>query len=140
MLTTPPLSGAPEDGASTPAPVSGNGGGRSSLPMSPHGTRDLSSREAAERLGVSTSTVRNLARSGELPHRRTAGNHRRFAQADVAALRVRRRTETPVDEATRAAVWHAAALAVLRDAERDLGDTSPLVERFRAAADALGAS
>jgi excisionase family DNA binding protein len=40
---------------------------------------------AADALGVSTSTLRAWAASGEVPHVRTAGGHRRFDPDDLAA-------------------------------------------------------
>jgi len=46
----------------------------------------LSIRQAAERLGVSVSTVRAWADDGRLPSERTPGNHRRFSEADVERL------------------------------------------------------
>ena len=41
--------------------------------------------EAAELLGVHPATIRAWADRGELPMQRTAGGHRRFRRADVAA-------------------------------------------------------
>ena len=93
---------------------------------------DHSIAEAATFLALSRSTIRNLADAGELPCRRTDGNHRRFSEADLLAYRARRDKVAPA-VATRAAVWTAAALAVLRDAEASVGPSSPLSEPFRAA-------
>lgn len=97
---------------------------------------DLSITEAATLLGLHPNSVRALADGGELPHRRTAGGHRRFTEEDLHAYRLHGRQQPPA-AATRAAVWAAAALAVLRDAEVDLGPRSALSEPFRAAAEEL---
>jgi excisionase family DNA binding protein len=43
----------------------------------------VSLRHAAEILGVHPATVRNWADKGDLPSRRTPGNHRRFRRADL---------------------------------------------------------
>lgn len=94
---------------------------------------DLTTTAAAAFLGLSKATVRALSNTGQLPCRRTAGGHRRFAEADLLAYRARGDRVAPA-AAARAVVWTAAALAVLRDAEADLGPSSPLAARFRAAA------
>ena len=46
----------------------------------------LKSTDAARLLGVAPSTVKRWADEGRLPHVKTAGGHRRFRQADVAAF------------------------------------------------------
>jgi excisionase family DNA binding protein len=46
-------------------------------------TEWISLREAADILGVHPATVRNWADKGDLPSKRTAGNHRRFRKSDV---------------------------------------------------------
>ena len=51
-------------------------------------TRPLTTPQAAEILGVTHATVRVLADSGELSHRKTAGGHRRFLEEDVRAPRL----------------------------------------------------
>jgi len=97
----------------------------------------LTTRQAAALLGVSYNTLLRLADEGALPHRRTRGGHRRFREADVLALRANREQGQPPNAATRAAVWHEAALQVLRAAEADLGAETPLGRPFGAAAEAL---
>jgi excisionase family DNA binding protein len=84
-------------------------------------------------LGVALNTVRAWADSGELTHRRTAGGHRRFVEADVLAFQARRLTGAPAHAAARAAAWASVADQVLRNAEVDLGRGSPLGRPFRAA-------
>jgi MerR family transcriptional regulator, light-induced transcriptional regulator len=46
----------------------------------------LSSTAAAEKLGVTVSTVKRWADEGLLPHVRTAGGHRRFRALDVSKM------------------------------------------------------
>ncbi len=94
---------------------------------------DYSITEAASLLGVSRSTLRNLAEAGEIPCWRTDGGHRRFPETELRAYRAQSMGERP-GAAERAAAWTAAALAVLRGAEADLGSESPLAHRIRAAA------
>ncbi|MGE3139389.1 MAG: helix-turn-helix domain-containing protein [Thermoleophilia bacterium] len=101
-------------------------------------TRYLTTSEAAERLGLSHNTVHALTASGDLPCVRTAGGHRRFSEAHLAAYEARRtRAADAVHEASgRAGAWRKAALGVLRAAEKDLG-AGAAGEPFRAAADLL---
>ncbi len=66
----------------------------------------LTSKTAAEALGVSPGTVRRPADAGELPYSLTHRGHRRFNEADVLAYRV-----------ARAEVWRAAALVLLTEAQ-----------------------
>lgn len=47
----------------------------------------LSTREAAELLGVGTTSIKRWAEEGTLPCIKTAGGHRRFRRSDVLALR-----------------------------------------------------
>jgi excisionase family DNA binding protein len=93
----------------------------------------LSTTDAAAVLGVSVQTVRALADGGDLPHRRTAGGHRRFSESDLVSYRARTTART-LAPAVRSAVWTAAALAVLEEAEADLGTGTPMAEPFRRAA------
>lgn len=90
----------------------------------PRPARSSASRPAA---------FRALADSGDLASRWTSGGHRRFAEADVLAYRERH--GAPRGLALRERIWTAAVLAVLRDAEADLGE--PAAARFRAAATLL---
>ena len=53
---------------------------------SPAGAGTLSLGQAAQALGISTTTVRRWADDGRLGATRTAGGHRRFAVADVRRL------------------------------------------------------
>lgn len=46
----------------------------------------LTSKDAAERLGVSVQTVLNWANQGRLPYLRTPGAHRRFRADDLDAF------------------------------------------------------
>ncbi len=43
-------------------------------------------KQAAERLGISVSTLRRWATAGRLAYHRTEGGHRRFRAVDVANL------------------------------------------------------
>jgi DNA-binding transcriptional MerR regulator len=65
--------------------------------------------ELAERIGVSTDTVRFYERSGWLPRAQRAENaYREYADADVEHLRLLidlRRLDLPLDEAARIATW-----------------------------------
>ncbi|CAN0463213.1 unnamed protein product, partial [Phaeothamnion confervicola] len=90
---------------------------------------DLSTSAACDLLKLSPQTVRNLADAGELPHRLTSGGHRRFAEADLVAYQAREAT-TAARPALRALVWRSAALAILREAEADLGPRRPWQDRF----------
>lgn len=96
-------------------------------------TGELTVPQAARVLGVALNTVRAWADSGELPHRRTAGGHRRFVEADVLAFQARRLTGAPAHAAARAAAWASVADQVLRNAEVDLGRGSRLGRPFQAA-------
>ncbi|PKO90515.1 MAG: excisionase [Betaproteobacteria bacterium HGW-Betaproteobacteria-12] len=55
----------------------------------------LSTRQAAQRLGVSLGTVQNMVESGALEAWKTTGGHRRIPVASVDALLARRRSLTP---------------------------------------------
>lgn len=55
----------------------------------------LSTRQAAQRLGVSLGTVQNMVESGTLEAWKTTGGHRRIPVASVEALLARRRNLTP---------------------------------------------
>jgi len=57
----------------------------------------LSTRQAAQRLGVSLGTVQNMVESGALEAWKTAGGHRRIPIASVEAVLARRRTVTGKD-------------------------------------------
>jgi DNA-binding transcriptional MerR regulator len=65
--------------------------------------------ELADRIGVSTDTVRFYERSGWLPRAPRSGNaYREYAEADVEHLRLLidlRRLDLPLDEAARIATW-----------------------------------
>lgn len=52
----------------------------------------LSTRQAAQRLGVSLGTVQNMVESGALEAWKTAGGHRRIPVASVEAMLARRRS------------------------------------------------
>jgi len=93
--------------------------------------------QVAALLGVSLNTARAWADSGELPHRRTPGGHRRFIEADVLAFRARRLTGAPAHAGARAAAWASVADQVLRTAEADLGRGSRLARPFRSAREQL---
>ena len=54
----------------------------------------LSTRQAAQRLGVSLGTVQNMVENGALEAWKTTGGHRRIPVASVDALLARRRTQT----------------------------------------------
>lgn len=54
----------------------------------------LSTRQAAQRLGVSLGTVQNMVENGALEAWKTTGGHRRIPIASVDALLARRRTQT----------------------------------------------
>lgn len=95
---------------------------------------DYFTADAAAFLGVSPSTVRNLADAGELPHRVTPGGHRRYPEAGLIAYRGRVASVPPPDPAVAASLWTAAALAVLDQAQVHLGRSSPLCGPFQAAA------
>jgi len=55
----------------------------------------LSTRQAAQRLGVSLGTVQNMVESGVLEAWKTTGGHRRIPIASVEALLARRRNQIP---------------------------------------------
>jgi excisionase family DNA binding protein len=55
----------------------------------------LSTRQAAQRLGVSLGTVQNMVESGALEAWKTTGGHRRIPIGSVEALLARRRNLTP---------------------------------------------
>ncbi len=54
--------------------------------------RLLTTREAAELLGVGPTTVKRWCDEGKLPALKTAGGHRRYREADVLAMRHRGET------------------------------------------------
>lgn len=58
--------------------------------------------------------------------------HPRFAAADLAAFQAHNQ-KAAARLALRALVWTCAALAILREAENDLGASSPLAAPFRLA-------
>lgn len=87
--------------------------------------------------GLSPGTVRRLADDGELPFSLTQRGHRRFNEADVLAYRVARTTGDRPAAGTRAEVWRAAVLALLTEAQADLGATPDLARPFGAAAEQL---
>jgi excisionase family DNA binding protein len=60
----------------------------------------LSTREAAERLGVALRTVQLWVESGVLPAWKTAGDHRRISRVAVERLIEQRRTALAGDPAT----------------------------------------
>jgi excisionase family DNA binding protein len=70
--------------------------------------RPLTTPQAAEILGITDATVRILADSGELPHRKTVGGHRRFLEEDVRALRLDRDTKNRSGAAAKAVTWRRA--------------------------------
>lgn len=75
--------------AATPRgePATGSGAQSGESPSTTtHPTRMVSLGEAAEALGVSTSTVRRWADSGRLRSARTTGGHRRFAIDEIRRL------------------------------------------------------
>lgn len=53
------------------------------------GERLLTTREAAEILGVGPTTVKRWCDEGKLPAIKTAGGHRRYRETDVLAMRSR---------------------------------------------------
>ena len=65
--------------------------------------------ELAQRIGVSTDTVRFYERAGWLPRpERRANDYREYAEADVEHLRLLidlRRLEIPLEDAARIAAW-----------------------------------
>ena len=83
--------------------------------------RLLSTREAAEYLGVSIQTIRLLGDRRVLPQGRTSGNHRRYRESDLRAFAEARASGTPAHATARAGAWAKAATEVLRVAEQDLG-------------------
>lgn len=97
----------------------------------------LTTGEAAKILGVTPNAIHGLTVSGRLLCTRTPGGHRRFLEADVRALAEQRAGRIDASAAARAAGWRRAALAVLRDAQRDLGASSPLAGPLREAAKSL---
>jgi excisionase family DNA binding protein len=99
--------------------------------------RVLLTSDAAALLGVAPSTIRNLAASGELPCRQTAGGHRRFLESDLLAYRGRARATADAERTMRAAVWAAAASEVLRAAIADLGADTAEGRAFARASDVL---
>ncbi|MDR2838987.1 MAG: response regulator [Azonexus sp.] len=60
----------------------------------------LSTRQAAQRLGVSLGTVQNMVENGALEAWKTTGGHRRIPVASVDALLTRRRNLTSAHEAS----------------------------------------
>jgi excisionase family DNA binding protein len=60
--------------------------------------RPLSTKETAQRLGVTTTTIKRWADSGFLRCERTAGQHRRFSEEEVARIsRARAGGDTALD-------------------------------------------
>lgn len=96
----------------------------------------LTAREARYLLGVTDCTLKRLVRDGRLECFRTPGGHRRFVLDDVERLRSgadARPTRRPTELA---AAWTASVLALLDQAEADLGD-APQARPFRHARTAL---
>jgi excisionase family DNA binding protein len=52
----------------------------------PKSADHITTKEAAEILGVSTQAIVQWANAGKLRHFRTLGNHRRFARSEIEAI------------------------------------------------------
>jgi excisionase family DNA binding protein len=95
--------------------------------------------QAAAILGVAPATIRIWTDTGELPHWRTPGGHRRFTEDDVLALRDRRKTGERRQASLRTTTWKRAALVVLHAAVADIGANHELAQPFiRAAKEVRG--
>lgn len=101
------------------------------------GVPALTSRQAAERLGVALNTLHRLADIGEVPCYRTAGGHRRFRDDDLTAALERRQTGEVIHAEVKAEAWRRAALALLLAAQRDVGMGTDEASPFARAAAAL---
>jgi excisionase family DNA binding protein len=96
--------------------------------------------QAAAVLGVAVATIRSWTDTGELPHWRTPGGHRRFAEDDVLALRDRRKAGERRQATLRTTTWQRAALVILHAAISDIGSNNELAQPFvRAAKEVRGA-
>lgn len=99
---------------------------------------ELTPKQAAAIAGVATNTIRLWARSGHLPHRLTAGGHRRFDEATVREWVALHATPAPAEPAGPLADgWSRSAEALLRAAIADLGPTTQASAPFRASLRAL---
>jgi excisionase family DNA binding protein len=100
---------------------------------------EMTTPQAAAILGVAPATVRIWTDTGELPHWRTPGGHRRFTEDDVLALRDRRKTGEQRQATLRTTTWKRAALVVLHAAIADIGPDDELAQPFvRAAREVRG--
>ena len=81
LEATRPVAGDVEERVGAPAPA---GGARGAGAAAAGATLSLG--QAAQALGISTTTVRRWADDGRLGTTRTAGGHRRFAAAEVRRL------------------------------------------------------
>jgi excisionase family DNA binding protein len=95
---------------------------------------DMTTPQAAAILGVAVATIRSWTDTGELPHWRTPGGHRRFAEDDVLALRERRKSGERRQAGLRTTTWQRAALVVLHAAIADIGPNNELAQPFVRAA------
>ena len=95
---------------------------------------EMTTPQAAAILGVAPATIRTWTDTGELPHWRTPGGHRRFTEDDVLALRDRRKAGERRQVSLRTTTWQRAALVVLHAAIADIGADNPLAEPFIRAA------
>ena len=100
---------------------------------------EMTTPQAAAILGVAPATIRIWTDTGELPHWRTPGGHRRFTEDDVLALRDRRKTGERRQASLRTTTWKRAALVVLHAAIADIGANHELAQPFiRAAKEVRG--
>jgi excisionase family DNA binding protein len=101
---------------------------------------DMTTPQVAAVLGVAEATIRSWTDTGELPHWRTPGGHRRFAEDDVLALRDRRKAGERRQATLRTTTWQRAALVILHAAISDIGSSNELAQPFvRAAKEVRGA-
>ena len=100
---------------------------------------NLSSRKAAEILGVGTSSVNRWADAGRLLHVRTRGGHRRFRRTDVESL-----SATLHERGPTLGSWVESWMSALLDAPHTLSTQGRLLEErgqrgsWGAVANALG--
>jgi excisionase family DNA binding protein len=100
---------------------------------------EMTTPQAAAILGVAPATIRTWTDTGELPHWRTPGGHRRFTEDDVLALRERRKSGEWRQATIRTTTWKRAALVVLHAAIADIGTNGELAQPFvRAAKEVRG--
>ena len=100
---------------------------------------EMTTPQAAAILGVAPATIRIWTDTGELPHWRTPGGHRRFTEDDVLALRDRRKSGERRQATLRTTTWKRAALVVLHAAIADIGTNNELAQPFvRAAKEVRG--